>query len=169
MRLKLVTFGALFFAILVMQACTDSGFHLRSNIELPSKYKKIQLQNLRQGHGLVNALQLKLEESGGELLESSSTKIKIHNYQEGRRVVAYTRERRAREYLLFLRFDYSISLSMKNSKSIELKKRRINVDRTFIYDANFALGKAEEEKQIRQDLYEEASRLILLHLQYAKD
>ncbi|MEE9325931.1 MAG: LPS assembly lipoprotein LptE [Cocleimonas sp.] len=169
MRSKSVIVVTLMFAFLVMQACTDSGFHLRNNISLPLKYQKVQVQNLRQGNGLVKAFQLKLEESGGELIESASTIIKIHNYQEGRRVVAYTRERRARGYLLFLRFDYSISLPAMNGKHIELDKRRINIDRTFIYDANFALGKAEEEKQISQDLYEEASRLILLHLQYGKD
>jgi outer membrane lipopolysaccharide assembly protein LptE/RlpB len=169
MRFRLVIVVPLMFAFLVMQACTDSGFHLRNNISLPLKYQKVQIQGLRQGYDLVKVFQLKLEEAGGELLESASTIIKIHNYQEGRRVVAYTRERRAREYLLFLRFDYSVSLPAKNDKYIERDKRRINIDRTFIYDANFALGKAEEEKLIRQDLYEEASRLILLHLQYGKD
>ena len=110
------------------------------------------------------AFQQALEEAGGELLEDAPTIIKISNYQEGRRVVAYTSERKVREYLLFLKFSFSI-----NAKDKSLPIRRISIDRTFLYDPNFALGKAEEETQIRNNLYEEAARLILLRLQYSKD
>jgi len=155
----------LFAVSFVLQGCSDSGFHLRKNLDLPVKYQRVQIDNLHQDHAFVKFFQLALEEAGGELLESAPTKIQIHNFQEGRRVVAYTSERRAREYLLFLRFEYSMQLKEKT----KLARRRVNVDRTFIYDANFALGKAEEENQIRNNLYEEASRLMLLRLQYTLD
>ena len=49
-----------------------------------------------------------------------------------------------------------------------LAKKRINIDRSYLYDPDFALGKAEEEKRVKQALYEEATRLILLRLKYSK-
>ncbi|MCK5918926.1 MAG: hypothetical protein KAG34_10885, partial [Cocleimonas sp.] len=61
---------------------------------------------------------------------------------------------------VYLHFDYQIKVNDK------LKKHAIRLDKTLIYDANFVLGKAEEEKRIQQSLREEAARLILLHLRY---
>ena len=63
----------------------------------------------------------------------------------------------------FLKLEYTV----QNKNKKKQPKQRISLDRTFIYDANFALGKAEEETQIREGLYEDAARLVLLNLQYA--
>ena len=157
-----------FFAMFLLQACSGNGFHLRENVDLPSRYQKIKLENISYGNNFVKTFEEALEESGGELVNSSSnTIIKINNFREGKRVIAYTSTRKAREFLLSLKFDYSIK-SIKNSV-LSSEKYRINLDRVFIYDADFALGKEEEESKIRQNLYEEAARIILLKLQYGKE
>ena len=148
--------------ILLLQACSN-GFHLRGELDLPKMYQRIQVDNISYEHDLVKAFEFALEESGGQLLEKASTVIKINNLREGKRTVAYTKERKAREFLLYLKFAYTIAVSGK-----ETKNQRINLDRIFVYDADFALGKAEEETKIRQELYKEAARLILLKLQYSK-
>lgn len=148
---------------LLLQACSGNAFHLRNNVNLPAKYQQIQTENILSGNGFSKAFRLAIEEAGGQVLDTANTKIRFDNFREGKKVVAYTKERKARVYLLFLKFDYEIV----DGKQV-LPNRRINLDRTFIYDANFALGKAEEESQIRHDLYAEAARLILLRLQYAE-
>ena len=161
---KIKPSAVLLFTVLLLQACSGNGFHLRKNVDLPKTYQRIQVENISYGNSFVKAFELALEESGGKLLEQAPTKIKINNFREGRRTVAYTKERKAREFLLFLKFDYTITNGTKTSK-----KERINLDKIFVYDADFALGKAEEEKQIKQNLYQEAARLIMLKLQYAKN
>jgi len=157
---------------LLLSACA-SRFHLREHIALPKKYQRIQLEQLSPDSKFSKIFERVLEDAGGELVSSDSagyktktadTIIRIENLTEGKRVVAYTSERKARIYLIFLKFDYLV----KSRGDRKPFKRRIKLDKTFIYDANFALGKAEEENQIRDGLYAEASRLILLALKHYK-
>ena len=147
--------------MLMLPACSGNSFHLRKSIDLPISYQRIQMTNASSG--LAKALRMALEESGGVVDSKAKTQIIFSNIRERKQVIAYTSQRKARIYLLSLKFEYEVKGGRKN-----LKTQRINLDRNFIYDANFALGKAEEEKQIRDDLYAEAARLILLRLQYAE-
>lgn len=149
-------------SILLLQACSGNSFHLRKELDLPKMYQRIQVDNISYEHNLIKAFELALEESGGQLLAKAPTIVKINNLREGKRTVAYTKERKAREFLLYLKFGYTISMLGK-----ETKNQRISLDRIFVYDADFALGKAEEEDKIRQELYKEAARLMLLKLQYS--
>ena len=157
-----------FIAILLLQSCSGNGFHLRKNVNLPAKYQSIQLENLPAENGFIDVFQEALEEAGGQISEHSSSKIIFSDFQQGRRVVAYTSDRKAREYLLFLKFDYALSNSSDSTENEKYSKRRINIDRSYLYDPDFALGKAEEEKQVQKNLYQEAARLILLRLQYSQ-
>ncbi len=153
---------------LLLQACSSNGFHLRKELDLPKNHQYIQVENLSYESDFVKAFEEALEESGGKLVEKASTKITINNFRESKRAIAYTSERKAREFLLSLKFDYFIFPANNKIAPTQKSKHRINLDRVFIYDADFALGKAEEEDKIRQSLYQEASRLMLLKLQYTK-
>ncbi len=157
-----------FVALLLLQSCSGNGFHLRKNVDLPVNYQSIQLENISTENGFIEVFQEALEEAGGQITESASTKIIFSNFQEGRRVVAYTSDRKAREYLLYLKFDYEVSSTSNSTNNKKLSKRRINIDKSYLYDPDFALGKAEEEKQVQKNLYQEAARLILLRLQYSQ-
>ena len=162
--MKLSLLISLLLSSFLLQSCSGSSFHLRKDESLPLKNQHIQVDNLSNETNFVNIFETTLEESGGRLLEKASTKIKFNNFREEKRVIAYTSKRKAREYLLSLKFDYIII-----SAETASEKHRVDLDRVFIYDANFALGKAEEEAQIKESLYAEAARLILLRLQYSKN
>lgn len=157
-----------FFAVLLLlqgvalSGCSGNGFHLRENIDLPKVYQNIRLEGLSSENDFTKAFQTVLEEAGGESNNNAKTSVNISNFKEGKRVVAYTSQRKARIYLVFLKLEYVI----QTAGASQSEKQRINLDRTFIYDSNFALGKAEEEKKIRKDLQTEAARLIILRLQY---
>jgi outer membrane lipopolysaccharide assembly protein LptE/RlpB len=88
----------------------------------------------------------------------------VSNLKQDKKIVAYTGQRIAREYMMYLRVDYQLKKGAN-----KLQPRLIHLNKTLIYDANFILGKAEEELRIQQSLREEAARLILLHLRYAKN
>ena len=145
----------------VLLACSGNGFHLRKSIDLPAQYQQIQLVNATSG--LSTAFRTALEEAGGRVNNNAKTQVIFSNIRERKQAVAYTSQRKARIYLLSLKFSYEVKVSGKS-----LKQQRTNLDRNFVYDANFTLGKTEEENKIRNDLYAEAARLILLRLQYAE-
>ncbi len=149
-------------SLFMLSACSGNSFHLRKNIDLPKAVQQVQLTGLNNEHGLYKVFDIALEESGGQLLKKASTIINISGLREDKRVVSYTRTRKVREYLVFLKLDYSVQINSQKAS----EKLRIRLDRSFIYDANFALGKVEEEDKIREDLQKEAARIIMLRLQY---
>lgn len=148
--------------LLLLQSCSNNGFHLRESTSLSGDYKKIALQGIAEDSGLYTTLEEAIGAAGGSIvpIKVASLLIAISELKEDKRIIAYTSKRVAREYRVYLHFDYQIKVNDK------LKKHAIRLDKTLIYDANFVLGKAEEEKRIQQSLREEAARLILLHLRY---
>jgi len=154
-----------------LQGCSGNGFHLRESVELPNHYKSIYLQGLSGESKFKNVFEEALLEANGVVVtnkKQAESIIDFLRFEQDRRVIAYTNTRRAREYLVYLKIEYSI----QNKKNKALNdtnpvKRRINIDRSYLYDPDFALGKAEEERQVIQALYEEATRLILLRIKYA--
>jgi len=169
----------------MLQGCSGNSFHLRNNVEVPPQYQSIKLENLPAESDFREVFEEAIENAGGSLIaedEDSSAAtsiIRFKDYKQDKRVVAYTSERKVREYLLYLKFNYEVSIidhSIVSDKSVDTKKkkekklpiRRINIDKSYLYDPDFALGKAEEEKLVKKKLYQEASRLILLRLQYSK-
>ncbi len=162
----IISLASLFF----IQACSNgSGFHLRNKVTLADKYKSVTVQGLERNSQQFKALKSALQEAGSVVVQYpdkalTSSTLKIKNLREGKRVVAYTSERKVREYLLFLKFDYALINNKNNSTS----KNKINLDRAFLYDVNFVLGKTEEERLIRNTMYTEAARLILLKMKYAQ-
>jgi len=181
-----VLLGSSVLLALLLQGCSkDNGFHLRNSVELLPQYKSVSLQNLPVENDFKDVFEEALEDAGGSLIAegeaSAAAKsiIRFKDFKEGKRVIAYTSERKAREYLLYLKFDYEVSIidgnavagsssDGKKNKEKKLSVRRINIDKSYLYDPDFALGKAEEEKLVKKELYQEASRLILLRLQYSK-
>ena len=159
----------------MLQGCTDYGFHLRNSVELPTHYQSVSLENLPVDNDFKEAFEEALENAGGRLIDESEDSsaansiIRFKNFKEGKRVIAYTSDLEAREYLLSLKFNYDISIKNNDTKKEKkLPSRRINIDKSYLYDSDFALGKAEEEKLAKKNLYQEAARLILLRLQYSK-
>lgn len=159
-------------SVLLMSACSGPrAFHLRKNINLPAQYQSVYLDGLAFEAEFKRYLEEALQEAGGKLVESpkmAQSRIAISHFEEGKRVIAYTKERKAREYLLFLRLEYALSEPATTEVATAAPRHRINIDRTYLYDSDFALGKAEEESEVKKALYREAARLILLRLRYAK-
>lgn len=150
----------------LLQGCS---FQLREDIRLPTHFKHLQIIGASESDGLRSALKTAIEEAGGKVISASKTKLRLSNIREGRRIVAYNSERKARIYLISLKFNYNVFFNTNsNEKGRGFSKQRINLDKTFLYDANFALGKVKEEEKIRESLYTEAARLILLRLKHGQ-
>ncbi len=150
--------------VVMLQGCS---FQLRKNTPLAAEFQQLQVIGEPIESGLRKALESAIQESGGQLSAQSKTKIRLINLREDKRIVAYNKERKARIYLISLKFNYDVLFGSKNSKR-SFTRQRINLDKTFLYNADFALGKVKEEQQIRDSLYVEAARLILLRLKYGR-
>ncbi len=162
MKNNIPSFLFLSMITLVLQACSSHGFHLRESTSLSGVYEKIALQGLAEDSDLYSSLEEAIVDAGGGVVSTAmaSSTIAISHLKEDKKIIAYTSKRVAREYMIYLHFDYQIKANKM------LKKHLIRLDKTLIYDANFVLGKAEEEQRIQQSLREEAARLILLGLRY---
>jgi len=169
---KIYTSFIVVFLSLLIQACSGNGFKLRKNVTLAPEFNSIYVTGVNLKEDFATTLTEALIEAGGNTVDTESQARSLLNFsrfEQGRRVIAYTDDRQAREYLVFLKVEYDISQANKNNKeSIKASKKRINIDRTYLFDPDFTLGKSEEEKRVIQTLYEEATRLILLRLKYAE-
>ena len=164
---KIFTVFHVVLLLLLIQGCSGNGFHLRKNVELSPEFTATYLKGLVSENDFTSTFVDGLTEAGGSVVQAEDQAkaiVDFSRYEEGRRVIAYTSDRRAREYLVFLKVEYAIQYN-KNSTA---KKHRLNIDRSYLYDPDFALGKAEEEKRVKQELYEEVTRLILLRLKYSE-
>lgn len=165
-KIKHLKYYILFFLVLsLLSACSGESFHLRGNYTLPKIHQKIYISGLAQRNRFKLVLIKILEQANAKVVnykDKTTTVIKIDNLQEEKKVVAYSSERRVRAYDLALKLDYIIKAPTKN-KDI-LNKKSIYVIQTQLYDSNFTLGKAEEEKEIKEKLRKKAARSILLHL-----
>jgi len=85
------------------------------------------------------------------------TKLTINNLEEKRRVAAYNFDRTVRQYLLYMKFDYTLEADGK-----KLATYPVNIDAILNYDSDFVLGEQEEERLIRHELRKDAARLVLL-------
>jgi len=165
---KIFTAFKVVLLLLLLQGCSGNGFQLRKNVELAPQFSATHVKGLTSESEFTNTFKEALSEAGGSIVTSADQAkaiIDFSRFEEGRRVVAYTSDRRAREYLVFLKVEYSIK---NNDKTPTSPKYRLNIDRSYLYDPDFALGKAEEEKRVKQALYEEVTRLIMLKLKYGK-
>jgi outer membrane lipopolysaccharide assembly protein LptE/RlpB len=166
MKKKALSFVFILISSLLLPACSGNGFHLRQDATLSDDSKKIVVQGISTESDLYSMFVEKIPDAGGEVvaLSRATTMITLTDLKEDKKIVAYTGQRVAREYMLYLYVDYELTIA--NQK---FKKNRIRLDKTLIYDASFVLGKAEEELRIQKSLREEAVRLILLQLRYHKE
>ncbi len=92
--------------LLFIQGCSGNGFHLRKNVNLASQYSKVQLQGITEDSEFKPFFANALSEAGGNIVSDeklAKSTIVFTKFEEGRRVIAYTSDRRAREYLVYLK------------------------------------------------------------------
>ncbi|PID46032.1 MAG: hypothetical protein CSB47_05825 [Proteobacteria bacterium] len=144
---------------LTLTAC---GFHLRETNKLPDKFQQVSLVGIDFDQALGKALRVAFIDARSELVvagRKATTQLQISNLEEGQRVASFASDLSVRQYLLYLLFDYKIVVDGK-----VVATQRVRLDKTMNYDADYILGKQEEERQIRKSLREDAARLILLRM-----
>jgi LPS-assembly lipoprotein len=158
-RLRLTVLG-LSLAVL-LSAC---GFQLRGQIELPPGLERIQVTGLSQNHALRRQLERFLEANGVEIIDNPEAKVArldLSKYRQEKDILVVGTDGRVREYRLMSAVNASLRSAEGEDK---MPSTRFDVFRDFIYDPDDVLGKAEEEKQLREDMVSELSRQIIQSL-----
>jgi len=149
----------LIISFLLCLSLTACGFHLKETTELPAAFKQVSLQGISIERNFGRVLRDAFTDARSDLQANSthSTKLTISNLEEKRQVAAYNFDRTVRQYLLYMKFDYTLEANGKKVGTYP-----VNIDATLNYDSDFVLGEQEEERLIRHELRGDAARLILL-------
>ena len=161
---------AFLFISIFLQACSGEGFHLRGHGNVPTLQESFYIEGINIQSPLGLALRNALKQAGSRVTQSrskASVLLQISNLNEGKTAAGYSRARKVREYDIFLRLDYTFR-NINGKDNYIAGGNHINVTRTQLYNSDFALGKAEEEETIKQELRQDAARLILVKLRYSQ-
>jgi len=146
----------LFSLILFISAC---GYHLRGSIDLPEGLKSIYLQGATAQ--LHKTMQQTLRSSGGELVgtaEQAGLVIHIIKEKMDRRVLSLSSTGRASEYEITYDLDFILFDSEGNELST---KQKIEISKDYFNDQEEVLGKDNEERVIREEMYRKAVQSIV--------
>jgi len=157
------------FTTLFLQACSGEGFHLRGHGKLPSIQESFYIEGINIQSPVGIALRDAFRQSGSKIVQDISQAtvlLKITSLIEDKVAAGYSKARKVREYDVFLKFNFSFR-SVGEVEHYTPSSKSINLTRTLLYDSDFALGKAEEEETIRQELRQNAARIILTKLRYS--
>lgn len=168
--LKLKYYLLTFFIATFLQGCSGEGFHLRGNGKLPSIQESFYLEGINLQSPIGIALRDAFKLSGSQIVQDRSQAtvlLQISSLVEDKVAAGYSRARKVREYDIFLRLNYSFR-SIGKVEYYTPASSSVNLTRTQLYDSDFVLGKTEEEETIRQELRQNAARLILTKLRYSR-
>ena len=159
--MRLMQSGTIFLSIVLCLALTACGFHLRETTELPVTLQQVKLEGITIDSAFGRVLKDSFTDARSELATNnkSNTQLQISGLDESRRTASFDADLDVRQYLLYILFDYKVVVDGKT-----VAEQRVKLDKTMNYDADYVLGKQEEEQQIRKALREDAARLILLRL-----
>lgn len=167
--LSKLKFIILIILVSTLSACAGESFHLRGSSVLPKSFSPIYLQGVDRFNGFGDILGTMIQQSGSTLVANradAEVVLTIRNLNESKRVVGYGANREVKEYLIFIRFNFSL-MSVKTG-DILLSSSAVNVDKLQTYDSNFVLGKVEEEAVLRESLRNDAARQVLLRMKATK-
>ena len=153
-----------------LSACGGEPFRLHHSRPIPDFVKQQGVyieeayeQDPGRINGVVEGLRTALEEHKVPVMTNPQTpnKIVITRIRENRTVSGYSASRQVREFNHTIEVDYKL-VSPYISAPIE---QTIRAERSQVYNSTYVLGTAEEETAIKQELQQEAVRLMLLRLQ----
>jgi LPS-assembly lipoprotein len=150
--------------LVVIAALSACGFQLRgSDVPLRKTFSSIQLITDDKDEGLNNALDLVLRSSQIKRNADSANQLQILSSKTTRRTASYSSRAKSAEYELI--------------KSVEFRFRRDDQDiiapmtlearRSYLYRETAAVGKAEEERLLRQEMDSDLAQRILLAIERA--
>ena len=157
-KTSMIQFKNIFFLVSVL-FISSCGYHLRGGTDLTEQLKSIYLEG--GSSELRRSLKKTLKSSSGLLVANVDTAnivIQITNENMDRRSLSLNERGRINEYELI----YSLYFSMMDpTGELISKAQKIEVSRDYFNNQDDLLGKNNEEKVIRKEMYRQISQSIL--------
>lgn len=148
--------AVIFVVALLVSAC---GYHLRGAIALPVAMKNIYLEG---GSGqLRDQFKQMVTASGGQLANSrqgAGLVVRILNEENNRRTLSLSSRGKSNEFELYYRVEYELA---NEGNAVLMERQPIEIRREYYNDQEAVLAKENEEKGIRDEMYQQAARTIV--------
>jgi LPS-assembly lipoprotein len=148
-------------AVVLIVGC---GFHLRGQADLSPELAKTHIVGVSPYSEFAANLRQQLRANGVQIVdaEQSTSTLRITRNVGGKRVLSVDQNGKVLEFELYSVVSFEVT---GQEKTILLKNQTISLSRSFLFDVNDVLGKAQEEALLREDLQEDVVRLIIYRLQ----
>jgi LPS-assembly lipoprotein len=149
---------------LFLSAC---GYHLRGDIDLPKGMENIYMASASST--LQQEMKKALKSSQGKLVSTEAEAgliIKFASEEMTSQVTSLNTAGRANEFQLIYRLAFSL---YEPSGKPLLTEQNINIKREYFNDQTDILGKSNEEKVIRTEMYQQAVNSIMSRISVAME
>ncbi len=150
-------------SVLLVFALAGCGFQLRGQVEVPPELERIHITGLSQDNELFRLLKNYLSSGGVEIVASpaEAARLRLGQFQQLRDILVVGTDGRVREYRLIS----GITMSLQGRDGEQLiENQDIRVFRDFLYDPDDVLGKAEEERILREEMTRELAQQVIARL-----
>lgn len=153
----------------MMLSLVGCGFHLRGSADLASSLKTMYVQGIDLTSGVGKSLKRGLERNGVNIVDSyqpGASVLTVLNYKVDRRVLSVGGgNAKVSEYELYGVINYQVA---DDQGKLLAEPQTIEAFRDYRFDENQVLAKAEEEKQLREELEQQLVQSLLRRLSTLK-
>ncbi|MDY6919057.1 MAG: hypothetical protein SV765_02460 [Pseudomonadota bacterium] len=144
--------------LILVSAC---GFQLRGSVySLEQSYGAIKLVNKSGDEALYNVVEQALLDTGTSVTPHSNNILVLMDSDEDKRTASYSSRGKSAEYELLK----EITFEFRQGDSVVIPETRFASRRSYLYRETAAVGKAEEENLLWEEMDADMAQRILLAL-----
>ena len=147
-----------FLCIFALSAC---GWHFKNNEQLPAELRTLTFESADQHSDMSRTLRHQLQLHDVKLVSAQEevSKLRLIGASSDDKVVSVFKQAREAEKILTLNVQAIVEIPNKGAYPLE-----VSVHRTFFDDSRAALAKSAEQEMIMKDMYEQASRQLIIKM-----
>ncbi|HVL01093.1 MAG TPA: LPS assembly lipoprotein LptE [Dongiaceae bacterium] len=144
---------------LLLTAC---GFQLRGvEHSIESRYENMRVTNASKDEQFAQTLRQSLKNAGVTLNENASAKVEILSTRNEKRTASYSSRAKSAEFELVK----TVTFRFRNDNQEVIADMPLQARRSYLYRETAAVGKAEEESLLWQEMNQDLAQRILMALQ----
>lgn len=150
-------------SVLVVLLLTACGWQFKNNELFPEELRTLRYESADQNSDMSRILRNQLLLNDITIVPAESkirtATLRLNSTETTSRVASVFKQAREAEKILSLTVKATVSVPEKASYPLE-----VSVHRTFFDDSRAALAKSEEKESIIRQMYEQASRQLLIKI-----
>jgi len=156
--------------LLISILITGCGFHLRGSQDFSKILPEVNVSGINKHSDLGRELLRSLTAAKVNVLDESSTVLRITNDSFSKRVLSVDSAGRANQYELQYNVAFTLVKTLGNRKQeiIDLiPSQNIIVKREYLFDANLILAAQDEENRLKKNMRESAMLQLMRYLKFS--